>query len=464
MLQGDAGDDLLFGDEGADQIYGGEGDDLLVGGEGNDTLFAGTGNDTLDGTTGKNELYGEAGADLFYGFKVSKKPYKPKKRDPVSDFTADQNDAAQAGSLSGLGWFDASLSDAALRSRARLDFRDSVFVREDLLDLFDAVAADGSVQTSEYNDLKSLISTRSGLTIEDDVRVLAGNVIGSNQANARYQGEPLGNLRPGDDGVKFQKLVDKWFFGGDLPVAAAGTQYVDVSGSLFQNGVAFTDIDQGSLGDCYFVGALSAVARQSPQAIEDMFTDNEDGTFTVRFFNKKSADYVTVNRFLPIHADVFAWNYGRANYAGFGGTFDSESNELWVALAEKAYVQLSEAGWTGQSASNDYAGIAFGFANIVMSQLTGDKAAKLSLKGSDSAIVNPFLAGNAITFATRTTGLDKGVVDNHIYVLVGYDAATETFRLYNPWGKDGEPTYPEFLMLSWNEVTRNFTGAQSINV
>lgn len=71
-----------------------------------------------------------------------------------------------------------------------------------------------------------------------------------------------------------------------------------------------------------------------------MFIDNGDGTFTVRFFNNGVADYVTVDRYLPTTSN-------RAAYAGWGGGEASSSmNELWVALAEKAYAQLGASGWS----------------------------------------------------------------------------------------------------------------------
>jgi hypothetical protein len=49
------------------------------------------------------------------------------------------------------------------------------------------------------------------------------------------------------------------------------------------------------VGDCYFIAALGALADSSAAAIENMFIDNGDGTWTVRF-------YVTVHGVLIIVA------------------------------------------------------------------------------------------------------------------------------------------------------------------
>src|SRR5947199_872305 len=106
-------------------------------------------------------------------------------------------------------------------------------------------------------------------------------------------------------------------------------------------------------------------ALDSPQTIRQMFTDNGDGTFTVKLYNNGRADYVTVDRYLPTTAA------GTAVYASFGGRYDSSANELWVALAEKAYAQANESGWLGRTAANSYAGIDGGYSDLVLKQVTG---------------------------------------------------------------------------------------------
>src|SRR5204863_759653 len=131
--------------------------------------------------------------------------------------------------------------------------------------------------------------------------------------------------------------------------------YAYTQGSLFVSGAAYTDIRQGAAADCYFVSALAETALRTPSTIQSMFIDNGDKTFTVRFYHDGVADYVTVDRALPTNSS------GKAQYAGFGGRYDNSRNELWVALAEKAYAQMNEAGWLGHAASNAYAAIDGGY-------------------------------------------------------------------------------------------------------
>ncbi|NWD66974.1 putative Ig domain-containing protein [Pseudomonas gingeri] len=66
VLWGFEGDDTLFGGDGDDQLYGGEGNDKLLGGSGNDTLYSGAGNNILDGGSG-NDVYesNHAGSDTY---------------------------------------------------------------------------------------------------------------------------------------------------------------------------------------------------------------------------------------------------------------------------------------------------------------------------------------------------------------------------------------------------------------
>lgn len=42
-------------------------------------------------------------------------------------------------------------------------------------------------------------------------------------------------------------------------------------------------VQPDGLGNCYFVAALTSLAKQNPNAIKDMITTNADGTYTVKF-------------------------------------------------------------------------------------------------------------------------------------------------------------------------------------
>ena len=66
-LNGGDGDDYLEGGEGDDSLDGGNANDTLIGGGGNDTLIGGEGDDSLDGSAGDDSLDGGNGNDTLIG-------------------------------------------------------------------------------------------------------------------------------------------------------------------------------------------------------------------------------------------------------------------------------------------------------------------------------------------------------------------------------------------------------------
>lgn len=89
------------------------------------------------------------------------------------------------------------------------------------------------------------------------------------------------------------------------------------------------DIQQGNLGDCYFLAGLSSVAAFRPQHIKDMIKDNGDGTATVRFYKQVEKDDQLVD--IPVYVRVDKVK-GYVN-----GTVRGASNCLWASIIERAY-------------------------------------------------------------------------------------------------------------------------------
>jgi hypothetical protein len=386
------------------------------------------------------------------------------RRDPTGTKFAASGDIA-AGATSGPGgspvtpppppsadWFDAGISDPTLRTLARSLAADNWLTRGDWWQIFTQVEKDGTVSAGEFHDLQDLLYPSRVTSpypatygMPDPVWILTSKIVDGNSANATYQGAALGNLHAGSSTLQLQLLVGKWFLGTDHPAVPAGINYRLVSGNLFVGGASYSDVVQGQVGDCYFVAALAGVARFSPQTIQQMAIDNGDGTFTIRFFNGGYADYVTVDRYLPI------WSDGTAEYASFGGKYSSSANELWVSLIEKAYVQISEEGWLGHAAVNSYANINTGYSDLVISELTGRPAGWTWLtNASPNDLIAAINAGKSTVLASKQSGSGNGVIDAHGYSLVGYNAANGLFTLYNPWGCA--------ISLSWGQLVQSFNG------
>jgi hypothetical protein len=356
-----------------------------------------------------------------------------------------------------------ALHDPGVRSLALADFhRHHALTRLDMIGLFRAVASDGKVSATELSDLRALAGHGSDLGMTPAVQDLAGKVVGFNPANEHYRGQAFlatGQIQPGQTGPQLTALVDKWFLGSDLPstqiVIGQGTlaayPYQAAAGKLFgTGGPSYQDIGQGKLGDCYFLAALGELALDSPQSLKTMFNDNGDGTYTVRFFHQVGThqvpDYVTVNRKLPVSG-------GYLIFAGGADAFqpiNSPTNVLWVALAEKAYAQVAEEGWSrpGQ-AVNAYQSIVSGFAQPALQQLLGEPTGQVVGTGPGgylapadvATLVLDVQAGKMVCLVTpRPDGnryfTGTTVVEGHEYYLKGYDPATGLFTLVNPWGFD----------------------------
>jgi hypothetical protein len=123
------------------------------------------------------------------------------------------------------------------------------------------------------------------------------------------------------------------------------------------------DIDQGRLGDCWFLCAVSALAEQ-PSNIRSLFRhkrtavaklERQAGAYRVTFNKHGWWHSVIVDDFLPMGgtAPAFAHNL-------------SDKTEMWAAMVEKAYAKLH----------GSYAAITAGDALHAMQDLTGYPTAR----------------------------------------------------------------------------------------
>jgi hypothetical protein len=286
----------------------------------------------------------------------------------------------------------------------------------------------------------------------DSVKVLSNKIANSDVANTS---SGIGNLFAGSSATQMENLIGKWFLGNDRPdLTSSSYTYSYVSGSLFQNGLNADDIYQGVVGDCYYLVTLASIAQEKPEYIRNMFTDNGDNTFTVRFYNNGVADYVTVDRYLPTSG-------GYAAYTGWGGgSVSSSSNELWVALAEKAYAQLAESGWSrtySDTQNNSYAAIENGWMDTVIRQVTGLGTSSFEAVNMTQTQLINLVNSNQVLTAAFVYGGDYGVVNGHAYTITSYNATNGTFHLQNPWGfSHADVTWSQLVSLrgiiQWSNI------------
>ncbi len=358
------------------------------------------------------------------------------------------------------------LQDAVLSNLVNSYFADGSITRPEMIQLLRAAGIDGSVDATELADLRYVVSNANTFNIADYVKVLASNVVNANQANSLYQGVAAGNLAVGSSSTLLNNLVDKWFLGTDRPTLTSNSlSYRAASGTLFVGAPTYTNEKQGTLGDCYLIAALGSLAASNPDSVRNMFVDNGDGTYTVRFYGGSYgayynadgtigegfangigvADYVTVDRMLPSTSrGVFA-------YSNYGASLTNPNNVLWIALAEKAYAQWNANGKSGRTAANSYASIEGGWMSNVNAQVIGSNSTRYASSNSahKTALMNALAAGRAVTIGT--TGNSAMMVSSHAYSITAYNSSTDRFTVFNPWGTQ----HP--APMTWAQLQANTT-------
>ncbi|MFH2202221.1 MAG: C2 family cysteine protease [Elusimicrobiota bacterium] len=230
----------------------------------------------------------------------------------------------------------------------------------------------------------------------------------------------------GDGGITWQKIE------GELQIQGRGDA----------NKIAANDVNQGYLGDCYYLAAMAAVARQKPETIDNMMQDNGDGTYSVTYQEKRPWWKPWAPKYTPktvtVDNEFPAYNYGGPAFAQYGDQANGKP-ELWTMIGEKAYAQFAGKG--------PYLRIEGGFSNTAMSQITGKKSESYSA----SKVTMDQLAaweekGQAMTIHTKSDALwglfirgdelykNDTLVPGHAYYIKEVDKEKGTVTLGNPWG------------------------------
>jgi len=336
-----------------------------------------------------------------------------------------------------------------------------------IADLDSSLASSGtSLTASEFSDLKTVAANlNNGMETPAYLTSIMNALVNGNAANASWTGgaassTSLGNLAVGSSATQLSELNDKWFLGTDLPsskVTMSGDPSFSVSYSadscpLFgANGPSMSDINQGDLGDCYFLSSLAEVAQQNSSIISSMFTSNGNGTYGVRFYVDGTAEYVTVNNLLADGGNIF--NYG---------------SDIWASLAEKAYAQLQTGGavtgnfisgnsWsavgnggdpeyaleeiTGASAITDFCADGSSWETVVYNSSLDETS--FSSRASTASVLDTLVSdlskGDDLVLGSCTNAESSGyqtLVADHAMSIYGFDSGTDLLEIRNPWGTE----------------------------
>ena len=408
-----------------------------------------------------------------------------------SDFQMDFNGNGVIGGSTKIS----GISNNSILSDINRYLSDDLFSHQELKSILDSVA-NGGVTTTELADLQIIESNLSRYLTATDASYhsyIFDAVVNGNSANQWWTGGQssrtnLGNLYAGSSEYHLDLLVDKWYGGLDRPTnfvegdSAAGLgvlsfDYYEMVGDLFVDGVNFVDVNQGQAGTCYLLAAASSFADADPSIITEMFRDNGDGTYGVRFYdNSLSEIWVTVDSYVPSTDGYYRALAGNSSWGLTG--------EKWVALLEKAYAQANETGAfyrAGDSdliSKNSYAAVEGGWMDALI-HLSGNTTTTVSFNytgtggtgvgmndwsnaygsyTSWNAFENQAIAavnsGKALWLSSFGDTWDwngrQSFVAKHVFAITDYDYYTGSFTFVNPWTPSN--THNQTFTARWSEL------------
>jgi len=330
---------------------------------------------------------------------------------------------------------------------------------------------------STLQTLASLLNASGGISTSAYVQDITKSVIDGDPANATWTGGSstpvaLGNLSATSSQASVNELIGEWFLGTDLPSTDVstigetnlGSTYAATTNPLYGSSgtPSYLDVNQGYLGDCYFLSSIAEVALQDPNAIEAMITNNGNGTYGVRFDVNGQDEYVTVNDQLPTMPSGYYYaNGSKLEFAN--------GNIAWPELIEKAYAELNAEpnaphGAELNAASDSYAGISAGGA-YALTEITGQSVNAYGLSSNTSAATlasdnsqlgAAFSSGEELLVGTSSSASSPLVAD-HMFEVIGYNAAADTLTLHNPWGSG----YSGSLPMTFTESLASLAASNS---
>ena len=275
------------GGDGNDVLRGGSGPDFLVGGYGQDTLHGNDGNDTLWGSGGSDVLRGGNGDDLLFGHGGNDQMHGGAGRDTLNGGSGNDQLFGDEGQdlIVTVGLGADTITGGAQWDNYWIDTTDTI--------------TDITAGEQQYGYVHKIAGFRG-------VSYSGGNTV------SPVGLDPVGEALP--DPLKYAEHT--------------GLSLQDFSDHpLFAStGPSKDDIFQGSVGDCYFMAKLSALAGEDPEWVRKTVAPLGDGSYAVRLYRDGKEDYFRVD------ADFWADSAGTPKYAKFG-----QEGAMWVPVVEKAF-------------------------------------------------------------------------------------------------------------------------------
>ncbi|KAH9487987.1 hypothetical protein Btru_066755 [Bulinus truncatus] len=207
------------------------------------------------------------------------------------------------------------------------------------------------------------------------------------------------------------------------------------------DGAKHHDLDQGSLGNCWFIAGAAVLASSHPAEFQRVVPPNQSfdpqtytGMFRFNFWWYGNWTEVIVDDYLPTDGDQLIYCQNR-----------ERQNEFWPCLLEKAYAKLY----------GSYESLESGFTQDAMVDLTGGISEVIDIKRKDKVpdLYNLLytsykmrtLMGASINTPEnappKVGKLANGLYTGHAYSITGFyqipysTGTVNLLRMRNPWGK-----------------------------
>jgi hypothetical protein len=217
-----------------------------------------------------------------------------------------------------------------------------------------------------------------------------------------------------------------------------------VTGSLWGTGPVAADVNQGYVGDCYFLSSLASFANLQPALLQSSAVDMGDGTYTVQFMTSANTP-----EFIRVSNDISTYGGGSYVYARPGS-----SGSLWAVVLEKAFAYFRTGANTYSSINSGWMGSAYALfgVNSTFFYLSSTSATSLY-----STLSSELAAGKEVTLGT---GNAPNLVSGHAYTLVSCTITNgvASYVVRNPWGVSGDSLENSqgYATLTYSQMVANF--------
>jgi hypothetical protein len=192
------------------------------------------------------------------------------------------------------------------------------------------------------------------------------------------------------------------------------------------SGITFDDIQQGALGNCYFLAALASIANINPALIENMFVDKHlwnSNIFKTKWLVNGKESTIAVDNMIP----AGSWD----TYFTHG----SPTGEWWPVVLSKTWAKIvgSFKGAEGGQPVNVATAITQAPAKYLLLGKPGAGEADIW------AMMMDCMTNKYPMYAGTGNNPAYGLVGGHAFAVLGaylHDTYGKVVKVYNPHGKD----------------------------